>query len=223
MITIITAATHGLFKPFLDYSLPRAKRFGYDVHLIDLLEYGEGTKYDISDMGVHSVTEPWMVHMRAQKLEWILKAWEETSGNRVWMDADAMVLHPFDEVFEDEDFDIAFTLNEKIVYTGVFFMRDTVAAKQFVEFWSSKVRTPDQLEKRGYGSKGDQFTLKKLLPGPLMVGKAIEFHGARLKFVSSKVYNYTPRGPLSPEAKILHLDGTKKKKRWEMIKDELPT
>ncbi len=225
MTTIITAATHELFKPFLDYSFPRAKRFGYKIYFIDLLTYGEGTKYDLADMGIHSITEPWMVHVRAQKIEWILKAWEDTSGNRVWMDADAVVLRPFDEVWDD-DFDIAFTMSKAAIKAGVFFMRDTPATKHFLQLWTSLVKTPDQLRKKtGYGALTDQHMLNKILAPfrPFNVGDSFMVEGAHIKLVNEKIYNWSPFGlPLSTEAKILHLDGTKKKKRWEMIKNDLP-
>ncbi len=195
--------------------------FGYDMITYDLGGLGFGTPW--SDPRCESKYRQVVYSM---KPEMILAGMKHASPNElvVWIDGDATLISPIDELEADYSFDVGVTVRPKrvkrkthYINAGVLFVRNTVAGRWFVNHWNSRLPLIDDVnpEQKPRGGS-DQSVLEEelLLPNinvvPWDAFNTVHYAcGTRVKFFEGEVYNnlrvHAPETWEPPgRAKILH-------------------
>ena len=201
------------------YNEARCIEFGYGIKIYDLggLWFGEAVNDSRCESKFRRVKS-------AMKPELILKALNETDDDVTWIDGDAFLVRPIDEIEADTSFDIGLTVrpkrvNKKTHYinAGVIFVKNNPAGRGFVEAWIEAmppVPTDTTVKPKHYS---DQMTLEETLVLPNIdvipwdsYGSVHEVHGARVKFFECSKYNNFNlhllavwKGP-DEDTKILH-------------------
>jgi len=198
---IVTAGDKG-FGQYVRQAKYKAELVGYPVTVFDLggLGYGQPLEADPGDLKKDSFI-PCCFKPRA--IRQALSGSTET--HLVWLDADAFMQGPIDEVFTD-DYDIGVTRrdeaeiklyrnNPKVgtINSGVIFFRRTAKLPDFLDEWEVRARHFN-LEQRGLNE---------------MVAES--WGDLRYKYFPSRLYNnYYFDGRDVERPKILHYKGSRR-------------
>ena len=223
---IVTAGSNNYpFHITIRYNEQKCKEFGYAFQVYDTGGLGFGTPVD--DPRCES---RFRRVKSAMKPELILDALTHTKEPLVvWIDGDATLIKPIDELLQDDSFDVGLTVRLKssvkkthYINAGVVMIKNNERGKQFVQSWidamppvppiNTAVKPPNY---------SDQQTLeeKLLLPNITVVpwDAFLSVHticGARVKLFDCERYNnfwiwngehYRAPG----ETKVLHFKGHK--------------
>lgn len=136
--------------------------------------------------------------MCRNKPGWILEHLETYNKPLVYIDVDAFILEPIDEMF-DEEFDVGLTYrgaNRRYVNAGVMCFRPTDAAKNFLKIWIDRLPSIEILTEKDKKKSGDQLYLNQLLDEHL--GRSVpllntnqDMLGTNIRFFDSRIYNCT--------------------------------
>jgi hypothetical protein len=162
------------------------------------------------------------------KPELILDSLGGAHSTVVWIDGDATLIKPIDEIKQDNSFDVGLTIRPKVnnkkthyINAGVVIIKNNKAGKEFVEAW---VKAMPQVPKLDTITKppnySDQQTLEEILLLPNInvipwdaFGTVHEVLGARVKLLECRQYNnfWLPRRKDAiapdPDTKVLHFKG----------------
>lgn len=208
------------FKSVIEKTVANAMKFGYEPVVYDLGELGIGEPFSIVDENFKNKGHYGEVkkgyHSRSLfKPEMIYHCLEEYRDLTVYLDGDALLHAPIDEIAEG-DYDVGVTLRiplemqsewyekyadiAKYINAGVIFFNPNPATFEFVRKWR------DATVELG----NDQKALNKLACPDYYpkIGEIKTFDGVRIKYFSGKKYNnyYFDNG-LIREAKIFHFKG----------------
>lgn len=208
------------YKKTILYCSNMCESFGYEMRIYDLGNLGFGHKVD--DLRCASTHRNIVYSM---KPELILDAMNYAALNALvaWIDGDATLIAPIDEVETDMSFDVGVTVRPKVdrrktpyLNAGVFFVRNNERGRNFTHHWIMQMPEIPPLhtrqKPRGYS---DQVILEEIVLSNIDVVPWDAFNtihtvaGARLKILEGAVYNnlrvhdlktWEPPG----NAKILH-------------------
>lgn len=223
MLIVTAGSDNYKFHLTINYNLQKAKEFGYDTQVYDLggLGFGEAIDDPRCQSRFRRVKS-------AMKPELLKKAMESDHRTIVWIDGDATLIRPIDEIEQDNSFDIGLTIRPKVNrkkshYTnaGVVFIKNNEAGKQFVQTWVDAMPdVPDLNTATKPPNYSDQQTLEEtlLLPNINVVpwdafGTIHNVLGARIKFFECRKYNNFWLHKMEiwkapdPDTKILHFKG----------------
>lgn len=206
----------------IKYNEDKCKEFGYSIKTYDLGGLGFGT----------SVEDPrckskFRRVKSAMKPELLLDAvCGTTEDDVVWIDGDATLIRPIDEIAEDDSFDIGLTVrpkrvNKKTHYinAGVIFVKNRIESKLFLQDWIHAMPPIPNLNTDVKPSNySDQQVLEEtlLLPNIDVVPwdafmTVHDVHGARVKFFECAEYNdfgsCEYMRPPAVDTKIIHFKG----------------
>jgi hypothetical protein len=226
MLIVTSGSDNFLYHITIEYNEKKCQEFGYDFRVYDLGGLGFGIPVDD-----HRCASRFRRIKSAMKPELILDAMNSTDeGLVVWIDGDATLIAPIDELLEDDSFDVGVTVRMKTmnkrtnyINAGVVIIKNNERGKKFVEDWIAAMGTCPPLEdmKTKPADYSDQVILeeKMLLPNIDVVPwdaflSVHEVHGARVKLFDCDTYNnfwlwkgefhQPPNG-----TKILHFKGCK--------------
>jgi hypothetical protein len=219
---VVTAGSGNYaFADTIRYNEANCKKYGYDFKVYDLGGLGFGTKVD--DPRVQS---KFRRVKSAMKPELLREAIATYDGPVAWIDGDATLIKPIDEVFNAEPWDVGITVrpkrtNKKTTYinAGVFFARQSGLG--FVEEWIDAMPpVPDLDALTKPPNYSDQQTLENeiLLPEikePLwdLTWETRMVRGYKVKFFPCEIYNNfwcirSPHYELGPgKTKVIHFKG----------------
>ena len=158
---IVTGGT-AQFRQFIELTRRACERFGYQCRVYDFGGLGFGTPIEVTNKDFQNCVPGAMPSCLFKPRVMKDALAERTGGITAWLDGDAVLLKPLDEL-EDLAFDLAVTLREpqfvgkahpimNYLNAGVMFFRDT---QQIVDEWE---RATDKLG-------NDQLALNQLI-GP---------------------------------------------------------
>jgi hypothetical protein len=212
--------------------------FGYDMKVYDLGGLGFGELFN-DPRG----TSKYRVVVSTVKPELIQRGMTHAAPGEMvaWIDGDAPLIAPIDEVEDDLSFDVGVTVRKKrvnrkthYINAGVIFVRNAAAGQRFIQQWKDTLPSlTDPNPEKKPGGICDQTTLeeKLLLPnidGPLWdaFNTVHTVLGARVKIFECEVYNnfdvvgrHVWKAP--GRAKVLHFKGTKMKWLDKYVEDFL--
>jgi len=217
-IKIIIAADEA-FKEMALFSAGKAREFGYEPLFYDLGGLGFGKPFRPTAEELLNPSKGQYVAKSPYKPRLIRDALENNAGWMAWVDADAFIIRPIDEVLTD-DYDVGVTMRKKIergrtkypdisgyLQAGVVFFNNTDKARQFVELWEAV--TP------GLYPQSDQYGLNELVREATDLTEYDKVFttkdGIRVKVFKCEVYNYYYfDGGVKDEARIVHFRGSKR-------------
>lgn len=208
----------------IEYCRDRCEEYGYNFKVYELGGLGYGIPVD----DVRCIDGISRLFRIALKPELILETLLETEEKTVlWIDGDATLIKPVDELDEDDTWDIGITIRparkrKKTEYlnAGIFFAKRNDAGIGFMQQWTDAMPdTPKDLtvKPKHYC---DQEVLEEKLILPAIdvvpwdaIGTVHKICGARVKFFDCEIYNNYAKtrvqrwaeGP--GQAKILHFKG----------------
>lgn len=236
---IVTAGSgnYSYFKT-INYNIAKAKEFGYPISVYDLggLEFG----IKINDERCASKFRRVRSAMKPEVIQLALAGTQEKTV--VWIDGDATLIKPIDEIDKDDSFDIGLTIRPKpghkkshYINAGVVFVKNNPAGKDFINQWVEAMpEVPDLDTMTKPPDYSDQQTLEEtlLLPNINVIpwdayGSVHNVCGARVKFFECEKYNnfWLHKGEVwkaPPEhTKILHFKGYRMRRLKNYAKDFL--
>ncbi len=220
---IVTAGSgnHAYWKT-IRYNEMKCKEFRYSIKVYDLGGLGFGTL--VNDPRCKSKFRT----IRATlKPEIILDTLKNTVEEHiVWIDGDATLIKPINEIEVDVSFDVGLTVRPKVkikktqyINTGVVFLKNNENAKRFVEKWIEAIPPAPSMDitKKPKGHAEQAFLEEKvLLPNIDVVPwdaffTVHEVHGIKVKFFDCERYNnfWGPKHmqPPAVDTKIIHFKG----------------
>ncbi|MCI0558388.1 MAG: hypothetical protein MN733_07820 [Nitrososphaera sp.] len=216
---IVTAGSnHYAYHKTINVTVANAKKFGYDVQVYDLGGLGFGEK--VNDRRCESpIRQPKF----SLKPELVYRNIVE--GTTAWVDGDAVLIKPIDDIDRDDSFDIGLTVRPKArvkkthyINAGVFFVKGNSDADTFMEYWIDNILpAPEDLTVKHQGFC-DQETLEDKILMPVIqkplwdhIGKVFMVHGARVKLFPCATYNnfwvWDEKRSPDPDTAILHFKG----------------
>jgi hypothetical protein len=222
---LIVSMADAAFKDRVEFSMKQAKKFGYDMRVFDMGGLGFGEPY-VAPQSYSSHRLSHRAKMCMIKPRIMLKALDTSDETVVFLDADAFLVKPIDEI-ETDDYDVGVTYKggEKRTYinAGVIFFKQTDAARDFLWDWIRMIDDADtKLKKVNPCQMGDQIFLNDLVfshvsKGPLL-NKVKLVGGTRVKFFDYRDYNHfnlsrnlvvesseTQLKPIPSNTRIVHL------------------
>lgn len=217
------------YKDVVSRTVERAKVFGYETAVYDLGGLGVGRKFEVNNQkfkerGHFDLATPEFLGKGAFKPDLLLESTRENAIFTVWLDGDALLVDPIDEVVGD--YDLGVTIRHPLetqgpwwernaaaigyINTGVVFINPSHKMNAFLAEWS----------RRSFeGGGSDQWGLNRMLelselPEPWSTR---EINGIRLKFFPAEIYNFfyfrlletsaSERSLYMPKPKVLHFKG----------------
>lgn len=223
---IVTAGSDNYnYARTINYSNANAVKFGYEVKVYDLGGLGFGEK--IEDRRCETAIRQPKI---AMKPELILNTVRSSRGTVAWIDGDAVLIKPIDDIEQDDSFDIGVTVRPKArvkktqyINAGIMFVKCNEAAQRFLSYWIASIPpTPEDLTKKHDGYC-DQTVLEEkiILPRfnrPLWdhIGEVIDLDGVRVKLFDCERYNnfwlHEQMVAPGPDTRILHFKNHQMKK-----------
>ena len=229
MLIVTAGCDNYAYYKTINYCKARAIEYGYSFVVYDFGNLGFGIPVD----------DPRCVSKRraekySMKPKVILDAMNNTDEKTVvWIDGDAILVNPIDEINEDLSFDVALTVrpkrfNKKTEYinAGVVFLKNNKMAKAFVTKWIAAVPKMSKMFKINTVRKSpisycDQKALeeKLILPNievvPWDAFNTVQkiICGINVKFLDCERYNNwalvqkSVWKPPGKDVKILHFKG----------------
>ena len=196
---IIVSLADAAYRPRLLVSMRQSQKFGYDTVPYNMGGLGFGKTHIVStDVDALAVRPKSKITMSKPGI--LLDAFDETEETIVYLDADAFIVKPIDEI-DSDDYDIGVTYKggEKTTYinAGVIFIRHTDKARTFLEMWMEEIRGVEERMKSVPRAKqrlmGDQMLLNDLIFSHVEKGKLLntvqDVAGVRVKFFDYRDYN----------------------------------
>jgi len=217
------------FKEVISRTTECAQRFGYETVVYDLGGLGMGCEFEVDNQqfkerGHFDLVAPERVGKSPFKPELLMKSMREAPIFTVWLDGDALLVDPIDEVVGD--YDLGVTIRHPFetqgpnwernaaatgyINAGVVFINPSTKMNTFLADWS-------RLSYEGGGS--DQWGLNQMLSLSEVpqAWSTREINGLRCKFFPAEIYNFyyfkvlespPPKRLVSmPKPKILHFKG----------------
>jgi hypothetical protein len=222
---VVTAGNNKYdYKKTILHCEKACKRFGYNMHVYDLGGLGFGEPFDDP-----RCTSRFRMVVSAAKPELIQGAMTHAAPGEMvaWIDGDATLIAPLDELEADWSFDVGVTVRSKrvnkkthYINAGVIFVRNTPAGRGFIQQWKDMMPHIADVnpEKKPRGISDQTILEEKVLLPNLDVIPWDAFNtvhtvlGARVKILECEVYNnfgvvdqHTWRAP--GRAKVLHFKG----------------
>lgn len=224
-IEIVTASDNN-YADFILLNKFKLKKFNYKMCIYDLggLGFGLPINIDKSDF----IKKERDIYIKCYfKLLVLRESLKQTKSDLiVWMDADAFILKPIDNLLND-DFDVAITKRweseiikfkdrnlfeySKYINAGVIFFKNNTKARKFIDLWDQKIIDSDQRalndlleENVSKFNYGDTFTLDDI----------------KVKVLSCKEYNNYKYKEIEAgdNIKIIHFKGMTKPNRYKLEK-----
>ena len=217
------------FKEVISRTTERAKSFGYETAVYDLGGLGMGREFEVhnqqfKERGHFDLVTPEFLGKGPFKPEILMDSTRERPIFTAWVDGDALLVEPIDEVVGD--YDLGVTIRHPVetqgpwwernaaaigyINTGVVFINPSPKMNTFLAEWS-------RLSFAGGGS--DQWGLNRILSlsNAPEAWSTREINGLRCKFFPAEIYNFfyfkVLEPPVSerlvsmPRPKILHFKG----------------
>jgi hypothetical protein len=217
---IIVSGANATFKDRVEFSMKQATKFGYDMKVYDMGGLGFGKKYELP-RGFSSLALSHRSKLLMMKPRIMLDALDSTDETVVFLDADAFLVRPIDEI-ETDDYDVGVTYKggERNTYinTGVLFLKQNVNARDLLYQWIDLIEDANaKLKTVNPNRLGDQIFLNDLVFSYVQKGKLLNtvqrVDGIRVKFFDYHEYNNfnlaRDRGkklkPLPSNTRIVHL------------------
>jgi len=198
MINKITTVIAGdaNFKKYVDKAVAYSKNVGYDPVVYDLGGLGYGTPFNARvspKVGAKIPSKPGLIMETLKTVN--------DGDYVVWLDADALIEQPIDEIMFDYDIGVTVRQPKQIenslpINAGIVFVRKTKAALDFVERWMTLCET----------GISDQQELNKLCKVTTEHTDTTVIRGyVRIRVFPCKIYNnfYFAKKKV-PHAKIKH-------------------
>jgi hypothetical protein len=179
--------------------------------------YAERCGYHVSIEDINDINASRTTLLKPDLVaKYLTKEWS------VWMDADAMMLRPIDELFA-VDFDVAIPTQQvrpsggrygRYLNASFIAARNTEPAKQFLTHWSANQNTPD-----------DQYNLNDILGSYLdddifgKHGEVLDCDGVKLLLLDPDVYAHTAslyeqEWPTPEHVRVIHFIGRLQRDAW---------
>jgi hypothetical protein len=217
------------YKEVISRTTECARRFGYDTTVYDLGGLGLGREFEIEnrqfkERGHFDFVTPDFLGKGPFKPKLLMESTRDNPIFTVWLDGDALLVEPIDEVVGD--YDLGVTIRHPFetqgpwwernaagigyINTGVVFINPSPKMNTFLAEWS-------RLSFEGGGS--DQWGMNQMLSlsEPPEAWSTREINGLRCKFFPAEIYNFfyfnvveaPPSGHrvCMPRPKILHFKG----------------
>lgn len=238
---ILTGGSH--HKPYdrtIKLCQKKCEEYGYKFKVYDLGGLGFGIPYSDPRLAARN-----FITRCAMKPNLIRETLKETNESLlVWIDGDATLIRPIDELEKDDSFDVGVTVRPRqnprktnYINAGVMFFKNNSKAKTFLDAWIDAfppVPILDSKNKREVQYHNDQNVIEEELLLPNIEGHLYdqiqsihEVHGARVKLFSCVQYNNfmctgKNANPPGSDVKILHFKGRHYKtwdyKTWDKFK-----
>ena len=228
MLIVTAGSDNYAYYKTINYCKARAIEYGYSFVVYDFGNLGFGIPVDDPRCASKCSAEKY-----SMKPEVILDAMNNTDEKTVvWIDGDAILVNPIDEINEDSSFDVALTVRPKrsikkteYINAGVVFLKNNKMAKAFVTEWIEAFPEMPKLDivkkPPNYGDYCDQTILEeKLILPNIEVVPWDAFHtiqkiicGIKVKFLDCEHYNNywlvrkSAWKPPGKDIKILHFKG----------------
>lgn len=187
------------FKPYVDKAVEYNTKLGYESVVYDLGGLGYGKPFEGRVSDTNNAKIPCKPHI----IEDVLL---NSKDNEivVWLDADALIVQPIDEIKQDA-YDIGVTVRQPKqkehplpINAGIVFARKTPKALEFVKKWK-------ELADQGIS---DQPPLNQLAAvNSTMIEETVIRDGVRIKVYPCATYNnfyFAKKKSAHARAKILH-------------------
>jgi hypothetical protein len=217
------------YKEVISRTTECARRFGYETTVYDLGGLGVGREFDVGNQqfkerGHFDFVTPDFLGKGPFKPKLLMESMRENPIFTVWLDGDALLVEPIDEVVGD--YDLGVTIRHPFetkgpwwernaagigyINTGVVFINPSPEMNTFLAEWS-------RLSFEGGGS--DQWGMNRMLSLSEApdAWSTREINGVRVKFFPAEIYNFfyfdVLEAPLSdrpaamPKPKVLHFKG----------------
>ncbi len=197
-MNIVVMATKN-YKPILDENVHRIQKYGH-VPIVHVLEDADFLEIKLS--------KPRLMLNELQK---------QKEGDLLgYLDVDAFLVDPIAEIENDTEHDVLLTYRgggERVVNSGVYFLRANDKAKRFMEMWCDKIGELEEVRKEVDPNRlGDQLFLNRLIYSHFTQGARFknttqDLEGIRIRFLDSTVYNSNVavyNKDVLHEAKIIH-------------------
>ena len=196
---IVTAGSNTYaYHKTINFCKENAEKFGYDMKIFDLGGLGFGDI--VTDRRCESAIRQPKI---AMKPELILKVLRYSTGTLAWIDGDAILIRPIDDIEKDDSFDVGVTVRPKArvkktqyINAGIIFVKCNKAAEWFLNWWIGSIPiTPDDLTRKHAGYCDQTVLEEKLILPNIKVVPWDAFHtvheinGVRVKFFDCARYN----------------------------------
>lgn len=206
---IVLTAGDSNFREMISISWEQAEKFGYDFLAYDLNDLGFGELFLVKPESFARNPIPPCYHKPMIVADCLRNI--EDGVQVIYLDGDAILNAPVDEVFRDE-FDVGVTLRKKdeqgtacpkitgYIQAGVMFFVNSQKVRGFVSNWEEATKE--------FGS--DQWALNELLDAFSWEERnvTVDVGDLRVKVLATEEYNcyYLDKG-FSEENKIVHFKG----------------